>query len=590
MKRVPTIACLMVLAVLASTTAGWAGDGDSEHEAAEIKGATTLELRFRGQKVSFPCYATSLNDEFMVRADAPQLRSVAAAFGKQLTWSPAETTLTGSGGTELKLGQKRLPDNDEGRELAAPAQVIEGAVHVPLSCLEEFLGARVTVRNKVAFVEPVIRSVRLEGEGRDLKLVIESTAEVPFKTFRLRQPDRFVIDVSGAVLDTPSLTLHHPEMGAVRLGQFELGPAVSRIVVPTTGVSVQGVATGKGRAIGFAVKLPKVNAPAQDFPQEKITDVVVEAITGGQRIELVTSGPVQYEWTRLLPPDNRFILDIPGAVLTGKKENFEFEDPYLGAVRVSQFQVDPKPVVRVVAELERPAETRILPGTDQKSVVLEVRHKEIEPRMAVLRGFGTTAFPQAGGVICIDAGHGGSDPGAINRGLGVTEKEVTLDISHRLAKILKQQGWNVVMTRTDDRDVSWAGSSAKEELGARAKVANDMKADLFVSIHCNASTNTGVNGTSLHYYKQGDLVLARSMHGSVLSGTGRVNRGLSKNRFYVLAHTNMPAVLVETAFLTNHTEGSLLASAEYRQQVAESIAEGLRVYASQHMNWVAAGR
>ena len=83
---------------------------------------------------------------------------------------------------------------------------------------------------------------------------------------------------------------------------------------------------------------------------------------------------------------------------------------------------------------------------------------------------------------------------------------------------------------------------------------------------CNASTNPSVNGTSLHYYKQGDLVLAQSLQGSVVAGTGRANRGVQKNRFYVLAHTRMPAVLIETAFLTNSNEGGLLSQPEYRQR------------------------
>src|SRR5690606_7658617 len=124
---------------------------------------------------------------------------------------------------------------------------------------------------------------------------------------------------------------------------------------------------------------------------------------------------------------------------------------------------------------------RLTPGEAANTLVLEIRHKTIEPSMAMLKGYGTTSFPAAGGIICIDPGHGGSDPGCISRHYGVTEKEVTLDISLRLARILRSRGWNVVLTRTDDRDVSWAGSSAKEELGARVKIANDMGADVFVS-------------------------------------------------------------------------------------------------------------
>ena len=76
---------------------------------------------------------------------------------------------------------------------------------------------------------------------------------------------------------------------------------------------------------------------------------------------------------------------------------------------------------------------------------------------------------------------------------------------------------------------------------------------------CCAAASQSANGTSLHYYKRSDYTLAGELHPNVLGSTGRLNRGIRANRFYVLAHSDMPAVLVETAFLTNPTDGSLLA-------------------------------
>ncbi len=574
-------------------------------EKCEIEGRSSRQLRFLGHNLKLPGHKTSLAEEFMVKADEPELEVLARSFGKTLTWSRQETRLTSSNGVSLALKQTRLPDEDQGRILPLAPQVVEGAVHIPISSLEELLDVRLTFRDDVVFVEPIIRSVELEGEGPDLKLVVQSTGTVSYKTFPLKEPDRFVIDIAGAVLDTPRLKLEHPEVGTVRLGQFELGPATSRIVIPTdVAVMVQPEKGGRARDFEFALRLPqkktqpvvKATPAAQDEPlvatkgQKTIKEVRLLPLKGGQRIELLCDGPIKYQWSRLLPPDNRFFIDIPNAILLGKKKTLEINDAFLGQVRISQFQPQPDPVVRLVVDFKKPGELRMVTGEGENDLALEILHRRINPKYAVLKGYGTTAYPAAGSTICLDAGHGGSDPGAINRGLGVSEKQVTLDITKRLARILESQGWNVIMTRKDDRDVSYAGSSAKEELGARAQVANGYKADLFVSIHCNASTNPGSNGTSLHYYKRSDYVLARSLEGSVMAGTGRINRGLRKNRFYVLSHTRMPAVLVETAFLTNSHEGKLLSTPAYRERIAQSIAEGLRGYAMNHLNWRAAGR
>jgi len=569
---------------------------------------TTVRLHVKGAVLQLKARATSLDEEYIVNPEAPELAELAKRFGAHLTFENRTLVCELRGEKRsLKSGQVRISSTKpqsgpERPDLVFPIQELDGEDWVSLEALEALLDVRLTFWDEVkrdkaralggerdVWVEPVIRAVRLDGTGKKPKLVVECTEAVTYKTFTLKNPDRYVIDVYGAVLDTPSLTLNHPELGNIRLGQFELGPARSRIVIPTqVGVAVQAPKTGKGETLAFQLVLPQLQGPAQHFQTERITAVNLEAMTGGQRLLLKASGPFQYEWQRL--PDNRFLLDISQAVLAGPKEEMRVDGEYVSEIRVSQFQTDPSPVVRLVVGMNKPAEVRLRQGEQDGELELEILDKPVDPRMAVTRGYGTTAYPQGGGVICIDPGHGGSDPGAINRSLNLNEATVTLDICKRLAAILKKGGWNVVMTRTTDKDVSYWGSSAKEELGARVKIANDMKADLFLSVHCNASASQSSNGTSLHYYKRSDYTLAGELHPNVLSSTGRLNRGIVANRFYVLAHSDMPAVLVETAFLTNPTEGALLADPNYRQKIAEGIAAGLRQYASKNLNWAAAGR
>ena len=168
----------------------------------------------------------------------------------------------------------------------------------------------------------------------------------------------------------------------------------------------------------------------------------------------------------------------------------------------------------------------------------------------------------------------------MNRSLGVMEKEVTLDVALRLRDILTSQGWTVLMTREEDRDVTWAGSPDRMELQARCDVANSAQADYFISLHCNASVSSQSAGTSIHWFKQEDLDLARSLEFALGERLGLEQDGLSRDSFYVLRHTRMPAVLVEMAFLSNPREGSLLAASGFRQRVAEGLAGALASHRS----------
>jgi N-acetylmuramoyl-L-alanine amidase len=593
MKKLQAVFVLALGMALAAAPVRAEG-GPREEGTATLGGPRLVTVLAMGRKITLRAYTTSIPDELMVAASDPALASLAAAFGATVSWHE-ETFRCSAGGktAQLRLGQARYPDTPEGRQLPLPAQEIEGTPHIPLSVLEDMLDSRLTqAAGGTLYLEPLIREVRFEGDERRPRLVVRASAPVRYKTFVLKNPARYVVDLYGAVLDTPTNRVDHPGLGTVRLGQFKLGPAVSRVVIPLQpSVKITPPAFRRGQELAFAVDVTAVDTPVRDLPQVRLLEARLEPMVAGQRMVLKFSGPVQYEWTRLLPPDNRFFVDFPRAVLVGPRQELSpSADPFLSGVVVSQFQKDPEPVVRMSLRLGRPAEIRVVPGDEPGILAVEVHHQEIDPSVALLKGYGATQYPQTGGVICLDPGHGGTDPGAVNRALGIYEKDVTLDICLRLGAILRKEGWNVVMTRADDRDVSWPGSTAAQELGARVKIANDLGADVFLSVHCNASASPSGNGTSLHVYKRGDYLLARELKQAVLNGTGRADRGTQRNRFYVLAHSRMPAVLIETAFITNPGEGALLASPEYRQRVAESIAAGLRQYAARYLNRVTAER
>lgn len=202
---------------------------------------------------------------------------------------------------------------------------------------------------------------------------------------------------------------------------------------------------------------------------------------------------------------------------------------------------------------------------------------------------GTTTEPAftpglKGKIIALDAGHGGSDTGAIGP-TGVTEKGVTLRVAKALQKLLQAEGATVLMTRTTDTEVSpkKANASDVEELQARCDVGNDGNADIFISMHMDSFTNSTPSGTTGYYYTKGSKAsqrLAQYVSEAVVTALGTGNRGTKSCNFYVVKHTDMPATLVEMAFISNDKEEKLMNSEAGINRAAEGILNGLRRFFS----------
>lgn len=188
----------------------------------------------------------------------------------------------------------------------------------------------------------------------------------------------------------------------------------------------------------------------------------------------------------------------------------------------------------------------------------------------------TRPIQQGRVVVVIDPGHGGNDTGAIGIG-GLREIDVVLPISKQVRDILEQNGVQVVMTREYDQEV---------ELEPRTQLANRVNADLFISIHANAidMTRPDVNGIETYYFQsRSGQLLAQYIHNSILQTTGSPNRGVREARFYVLRHTQMPAVLVEVGFVTGAQDAAKLADPAYRSLMAEAIARGILQYMQRYL-------
>jgi N-acetylmuramoyl-L-alanine amidase len=257
---------------------------------------------------------------------------------------------------------------------------------------------------------------------------------------------------------------------------------------------------------------------------------------------------------------------------------------------------------RVSLDVDGRAWRRTFSMHDPYRIVVDLAH---HPPGVTGRG------PRVVGRVVLDPGHGGKDTGAVGPG-GLKEKDVTLDIAHRVATVLASQGVQVVLTRNDDRFVSL------EERTARA---NAFAADLFVSVHCNASENSTRRGLEVYVLDTsrdeiaarvaarenattpaanaelasilGDFRLAdqskrstrlaRLLERAAGSALGAkygdaIDGGVHTAGFYVLVGADMPSVLFETSYISNVAEEQRLGSDEYRQLLADSITNAIKAY------------
>jgi N-acetylmuramoyl-L-alanine amidase len=202
--------------------------------------------------------------------------------------------------------------------------------------------------------------------------------------------------------------------------------------------------------------------------------------------------------------------------------------------------------------------------------------------------------PPAGpfAIVVLDAGHGGQDSGTIKNGL--MEKDLALDVAHRVERLLRQFGLVPVLTRSDDTFIS---------LQNRATIANSQPDSVFVSIHFDEAGRSAATGIETYYAAHPNSLpervaswlpflqrtsseppnlesqsLATFIQESVVVHTQATNRGTRPQQFYVITNVQHPAVLVEGGFLTNKDDVTKLTNADYREEMAAGIAQGILQY------------
>ena len=167
--------------------------------------------------------------------------------------------------------------------------------------------------------------------------------------------------------------------------------------------------------------------------------------------------------------------------------------------------------------------------------------------------------------VVVDAGHGGKDNGAYRK-FGGAEKIATLDVAKRLARKLRESDLKIVMTRSTDVFIP---------LEQRVAIENAQNNSIFVSIHFNDSRRRGIHGFETYYHSASSSDLAHRIQSKLMTISHSANRGVHTANFRVLRLAKYPAVLVECGFLSNRYEGGEARDSEYREALADRIAEAI---------------
>ncbi|WP_147633617.1 N-acetylmuramoyl-L-alanine amidase family protein [Turicibacter sanguinis] len=197
----------------------------------------------------------------------------------------------------------------------------------------------------------------------------------------------------------------------------------------------------------------------------------------------------------------------------------------------------------------------------------------IEPATSEIQVFARIIEEEKQKLIVIDAGHGDEDPGSSIS--NVDEKDLNLQIALKLKSALEEEGYEVMMTRSDDTYLT---------LTERAEFANEVEADLFISIHQNSYIDDStVSGIEVYYNEstktESDEVLAQFIQTELVETTGARDRGIrAYDELVVTRKTEMPACLVELGYMTNKSELSLLQSDAYQYKLVTGMVNGINQF------------
>ena len=411
-------------------------------------------------------------------------------------------------------------------------------------------------------------------------------------TYRVSNPDRIIVDLQttrvNSRLHNVIVPINRYGIKQVRVAQFQSSPEIARLVFDIDSAALislngsfdsvrgkywlrpSGVAnTASPLTIAQASNLPTTTASAP-------TTIDGLAFNGYGQLVIQASRAVSYR-SSFDQINNTYSLTIPAARISQKLRR-----PILGTnspiEQIRLNQVGDAVVVSVKTttgwQIRETIRTNPLEVALQLTSVGQIASNPVggqTPRTTGSTSFNPITNLTSGNsrkLVVIDPGHGGPDVGATRN--GVYEKDITLAMSQQLGQMLQQMGYAVVYTRTNDIDL---------DLEPRVRIAENNRASVFVSIHVNSldASASSVRGVETYHAPGASLgkELAGLVHEQIIASTGANDRGVRSARFYVITKTSMPAILVETGFITNPSEAANLLNRAYQGRMTEAIARGI---------------
>ncbi|WP_429371773.1 N-acetylmuramoyl-L-alanine amidase [Paenibacillus sp. DS2015] len=425
----------------------------------------------------------------------------------------------------------------DGKELTittnAKIENVDGNIMIPIRVVVENLGFQVGWEKKT-------RTVTIQGNSKTVKLVVDSKSAI--------------VDGNEVTLEASPLLRSDTVLVPIRFVSEEMGLQVNwdnatkrvNLITPDNG-------TGN-------------TTPGNDSNNEGLA--TIDGLSYSEnRLFMATTGSIQPKITTLTSPD-RIVIDVPNAKFGNTfvqplDQNLQGQFavdgyPDVSKIRYSLYNNAPS-TVRIVVDM--PYSNHYTLSNQGGLYTLEMDKADPQPEVPIVNN--------GKKIVVIDAGHGNQDPGAVGV-TGKREKDFNLAVALKVGNLLKKES-NIqyVLTRNNDTFL---------ELKERVKIANDMKADVFVSIHANASGSSVATGTETYYQRDSSKSFANIMHKYLVKATGLKDRGVKYGNFHVIRETKMAAVLLEVGYLSNKGDESALFSEALQNNVAEGIVKGIKEY------------
>lgn len=386
------------------------------------------------------------------------------------------------------------------------------------------------------------------------------------KMFTLDSPKRVIIDLPNTFVDKK---IRNRELNlcpdasckdSAKIGQFEFNKA--RIVITTeTPEKYIPVYSADAQSMLF-INADKLNHIALVSSVANLQKAYVNKINSKtSELILQFTNPIVHSVLRSKDSLTLYLFNVrsynePELIKT-------LNNTYFNRLTVSLL---PQIGVKAGLKINSDDVVQVSEGVDGRAIKITIASNKTQKGSSVKEQISDKKAPIKNKIV-LDPGHGGSDYGAIRE--GINEKDITLDITQKVASMLKSKGYKTALTRTDD---TYLG------LQERCDFTEAENPEIFVSIHVNSAVATEPYGIETHYYHEPSKELADIIQKHLAKNIDTKDRGVIKSKFYVINHTEVPAVLVEIGFLSNPEERAEIITEKRKQATAKAITAGIIEY------------